>query len=105
MCGTGKMGYSSLKDQQESVIRHVLSVCDPTNGKWEITILLPVTTGVQSAQATAASGNSLVVIVVSPLNALMKDQVRSLREKSVRSAYVGEANESSEVYAQTCGGV
>ena len=33
-----------------------------------------------------------IVIVVSPLHALMKDQIESLTRRSVSAAYAGDAN-------------
>ena len=50
------------------------------------------------------SADRSLVIVFGPLIALMKDQVRSLLEKNVRSAYVSDDDECSDVYKQACNG-
>ena len=80
------MGYSALKPQQEIIVRHVLSGRDvfvslPTgSGKSLCYTLLPMVFD----RLKQPSADRSLVIVVSPLIALMKDQVRSLLEKNVR---------------------
>ena len=84
------MGYSALKPQQEVIVRHVLSGRDvfvslPTgSGKSLCYTLLPMVFD----RLKQPSADRSLVIIVSPLITLMKDQVRSLLEKNVRSAYV-----------------
>ena len=97
------MGYSALKPQQEMIVRHFLSGRDvfvslPTgSGKSLCYTLLPMVFD----RLKQPSADRSLVIVVSPL---MKDQVRSLLEKNVRSAYVSDVDECSDVYKQACNG-
>ena len=42
------------------------------------------------------SDTQSVVIVVSPLIALMKDQVRQMTERNVKAVYVGEIDDATE---------
>ena len=45
-----------------------------------------------------------IVVVVSPLLALMKDQVRAMSKRNIKAAaYVGDAKEDAEI-AKICGG-
>jgi len=47
-------------------------------------------------------GSNSVVIVVSPLVALMKDQVRQMTERNMRAVYVGDVD--SETKNEVCSG-
>lgn len=44
-----------------------------------------------------------LVVIISPLIALMKDQVRAMTSRSVRSVYVGDC-ESEDAVAAVCSG-
>ncbi len=78
------MGYKSLRDEQKQAVRGFLSgrdvfVCLPTGyGKTLCYSILP-----KAFDFIRGVCNS-VIVVVSPLIALMKDQVRSLMKHNVR---------------------
>ena len=83
-----ELGYTTIKDKQKEVIFNFVSGRDvfaalPTGyGKSLCYGCLP---GVfDSIRACKGS----IVIVISPLSALMKDQVETFRKKGVTSAYV-----------------
>ena len=82
-------GYSCFQGQQEAIINHVLSggsglVLLPTGGGKSLCYQIP---------ALLLDG---VAIVVSPLIALMQDQVASLTELGVAAVYLSSACEFSE---------
>jgi len=83
-------GHSSFIAPQEDIIKDVLAGRDvfailPTGGGKSLCYQLP---------ALMLDG---LVIVVSPLIALMKDQVDSLREKGIAAAYINSALSPYEV--------
>ena len=74
-------GYSSFRPLQEDIITSVLDGRDtlailPTGGGKSLCFQVP---------SMAREG---ICVVVSPLVALMKDQVGRLREKNIRAAYI-----------------
>ncbi|MBX9866182.1 MAG: DNA helicase RecQ [Burkholderiales bacterium] len=82
-------GYSCFQGQQEAIINHVLSggsglVLLPTGGGKSLCYQIP---------ALLLDG---VAIVVSPLIALMQDQVASLTELGVAAVYLSSACEFSD---------
>ena len=82
-------GYSCFQGQQEAIINHVLSggsglVLLPTGGGKSLCYQIP---------ALLLDG---MAIVVSPLIALMQDQVASLTELGVAAVYLSSACEFSE---------
>src|SRR6187455_1421456 len=77
-------GYNSFRPGQEAIIRHVISGNDalvlmPTGGGKSICYQLP---------ALVMDG---ITIVVSPLIALMKDQVDALRQNGVPAAFLNSS--------------
>ena len=46
--------------------------------------------------------NHSIVIVVSPLVALMKDQVRQMAQRNVRAVYIGDVDNGTE--SEVCAG-
>jgi len=85
-------GYTSFKPLQEEIIKSVYEGNDtlglmPTGGGKSITFQLP---------ALAKPG---ICIVVTPLIALMKDQVEKLLEKGIKSAYLFSGMTYDEIIA------
>jgi len=72
-------GYDSFRDQQEEIISHVL------NGQ-SCFVLMPTGSGKSLCYQIPSICKNGIGIVVSPLIALMEDQVTSLRELGVRAA-------------------
>ncbi|WP_423736136.1 DNA helicase RecQ [Chitinophaga caseinilytica] len=82
-------GYTQFRHNQQAIIEHVLNGGDtmvlmPTGGGKSICYQLP---------ALALEG---VTIVVSPLIALMKDQVDALRQNGITAAYLNSTQSMSE---------
>jgi len=68
-------------------------VCLPTgSGKSLCYCLLPSASDILRGWEKQA-----IVVVVSPLVALMKDQVRAMSERNMKAAYVGDAKEDAEI--------
>ena len=86
-----KMGYAELRPKQEAAVigGEDVFVSLPTgSGKSLCYSLLPLVFD----KLRNVDGKS-VVVVVSPLIALMKDQVRAASERNVRAVYAGEADD------------
>lgn len=82
-------GYNTFRPGQEAIIRHIISGQDalvlmPTGGGKSICYQLP---------ALLMDG---VTVVVSPLIALMKDQVDALRQNGVQAAFLNSTQSSEE---------
>ena len=96
MLAITKLGYTSLKEKQKAVITEFVSGRDvfatlPTGyGKSLCYGCLPCVYDQLRPQGS-------IVVIVSPLSALMKDQVKSFRERGVSAALVtsdcGKASE------------
>jgi len=90
-------GYSQFRPQQENIIKSVLSKEDnlvimPTGGGKSICYQLP---------ATLLPGFTLVI---SPLIALMKDQVDSLRANGITANFINSSQQPEEqhqIFSQT----
>lgn len=86
-------GYEGFRPGQEEVIRSVLSGVDtlalmPTGGGKSITFQIP---------ALARPG---ICLVISPLVALMKDQVSHLLRRGIRAAFISSEMLRSEILQQ-----
>src|SRR3954462_9759687 len=83
-------GYSSFRPMQEDIILSVLDGKDtlalmPTGGGKSICFQVP---------ALAKEG---ICIVVSPLIALMKDQVENLKSRDIRAVYIVSGMSKKEI--------
>ena len=100
-----KLGYSTLLPQQERVVRAFVRGRDvfvslPTgSGKSLCYCLLPLL-----FDELYGSQRKSIVVVVSPLISLMKDQVRSMKERDVAAVYVGDCAEEEGEVTDICSG-
>ena len=91
----GLLGYSSLRPRQAKVVEDFLSGRDvfvslPTGGGKSLCFcLLPK--AFDALRGTMSVDRQSIVVIVSPLIALMKDQVRQMTERDVSAVYVAEA--------------
>lgn len=87
------LGYSSLRPQQEKIVLTFVKgndvfVCLPTgSGKSACYTILP------RVYDYLRKSTSSIVVVVSPLIALMKDQVRAMTDRGVKAVFVGDCDE------------
>lgn len=77
-------GYTSFKGQQEAIIQHLI-------GGGHALVLMPTGGGKSLCYQIPALVRSGVAVVISPLIALMQDQVESLRRQGVRAAYLNSS--------------
>ena len=103
---TKLLGYTELRQQQTQVVEKVLSRRDvfvslPTgSGKSLCYWLLPKV--FDHLRGSKSADTQSIVIVVSPLIAVMKDQIRQMTERNVTAVYVGDAESTTET--QVCEG-
>lgn len=89
-------GYDSFRDQQQAIIEH-------TTGGGDSLVLMPTGGGKSLCFQIPGILRDGVAIVVSPLIALMSDQVAGLRQAGVRAAFLNSSQdyeESRQVEAQ-----
>ena len=89
-------GYSSFRGEQQAVVAHVTAGGDAL-------VLMPTGGGKSLCYQLPALLRAGVAIVVSPLIALMQDQVDALKQLGVRAAFLNssqDADEAREVTAQ-----
>lgn len=77
-------GHSQFRGQQEAVVRHV-------TGGGDAVVLFPTGAGKSICYQVPALCRPGVAIVVSPLIALMRDQVEALRQQGVAAAALNSA--------------
>ena len=102
-----KLGYSSLRPHQKRAVTkfvqgHDVFISLPTgSGKSLCFCILP---GVFDELREVADHSSMssIVVVVSPLISLMKDQVRAMTERGMTAVFVGDCNE--DLVAGVCQG-
>jgi ATP-dependent DNA helicase RecQ len=93
-------GYSGFRGHQKAVIDHVL-------GGGDALVLMPTGGGKSLCYQIPAILRHGVGIVVSPLIALMQDQVSALREAGVRAAFLNSTlsrEEAARVESETAAG-
>jgi ATP-dependent DNA helicase RecQ len=93
-------GYHTFRPNQLEIIRTLLDSQD-------VFVLMPTGSGKSICYQIPAIMRRGVGIVISPLIALMQDQVRSLQQNGVRAAYLNStqaAGESETVKARVAGG-
>ncbi len=94
-----KLGYSRVREEQLKATREFVKGRDvfisiPTgSGKSLCYGCLPLV-----FDTLRSASNEAIVLVVSPLKALMLDQVQSFSSKGLQSAYVGAMDEDGETY-------
>ena len=74
-------GYPSFRGQQEAIVRHVI-------GGGDALVLMPTGGGKSLCYQIPALVRPGLGVVVSPLIALMQDQVDALRQAGVRAAFL-----------------
>ncbi|MBX5460156.1 MAG: DNA helicase RecQ [Steroidobacteraceae bacterium] len=85
-------GYSSFRGQQAEIITHVATGGDAL-------VLMPTGGGKSLCYQIPSLVRRGVGVVVSPLIALMQDQVAALREAGVRAAYLNSTNSWADAQA------
>ncbi len=85
-------GYESFRDNQRAIVEHVI-------GGGDALVLMPTGGGKSLCYQVPALARAGVGVVVSPLIALMKDQVDALRQLGVRAAQVNSSLSAAEAYA------
>ena len=82
-------GYSAFRGQQADIIAHVIRGGDAL-------VLMPTGGGKSLCYQVPALVREGVTVVVSPLIALMRDQVTALRELGVRAAFLNSSLDAAE---------
>ncbi len=85
-------GYNQFRHNQEAIINHVL------NGE-DTVVLMPTGGGKSICYQLPALVLPGITVVVSPLIALMKDQVDALRQNGIAAAYLNSSLSTSEQYS------
>ncbi len=85
-------GYDSFRGQQQAIIEHTVTGGDSL-------VLMPTGGGKSLCYQIPALLRDGVAVVVSPLIALMRDQVAALREAGVRAAFLNSSLDYEEARA------
>jgi ATP-dependent DNA helicase RecQ len=87
-------GHSAFRGQQETIVRHLIEGCHAL-------VLMPTGGGKSLCYQIPALMRSGTTLVVSPLIALMQDQVNTLQQKSVAAAYLNSTLTTQQVQSIT----
>src|SRR5436853_7215785 len=85
-------GYASFRGQQQDIVEHVMAGRDAI-------VLMPTGSGKSLCYQLPALLRPGLGVVVSPLIALMKDQVDALRQAGVRAATLNSGLSAGEAAA------
>jgi len=85
-------GHAAFRGQQEDVVRHV-------TGGGDAVVLFPTGAGKSACYQIPALCRPGAGIVISPLIALMRDQVEALRQAGVKAAALNSALSQEEAFA------
>jgi superfamily II DNA helicase RecQ len=105
---TKNFGFKSFQLKQEQVITRILSggsavVVFPTGGGKSLCFQIPaiVFSAVDKVENIRGDGDHGITLIVSPLIALMKDQVDALVRRGIKAATM-DSTKSREEYLATC---
>jgi len=84
-------GYTQFRGQQDAIIHHV------THGG-DALVIMPTGGGKSLCYQIPALAREGMGVVISPLIALMEDQVNALKELGINAAYLNSQLDSSEVF-------
>lgn len=93
-CLQNIFGYTSFRDEQQAIIEHVMEGGDAL-------VLMPTGGGKSLCYQLPALLRDGVAIVVSPLIALMQDQVDTLQQLGVSAAFLNSSLDAQEASAVT----
>lgn len=105
-----RFGHVGFRGQQEAIIDRTMSgghslVIMPTGGGKSLCYQVPAL--LHAASADRGSGRAPLTLVLSPLIALMKDQVDALQDKGIRAAFINSSlnrQERESRYEQVANG-
>jgi len=103
---TKTFGHKEFQLKQEQVISRILggdsaTVVFPTGGGKRLCYQIPALVFADVDAGSRSEGESGITLVVSPLIALMKDQVDVLVQRGVKAATI-DSTKSREEYLHTC---
>lgn len=85
-------GYDAFRNQQQAIVEHVI-------GGGDALVLMPTGGGKSLCYQVPALIRAGTAVVVSPLIALMRDQVQALQQNGVSAAYLNSSLSSEEAFA------